>query len=41
MKGLFKYGAIASVFLLTAAPAAFAQTYSSSSGQSRYSKNQG
>jgi len=32
MKGLFKYGAIASVFLLTAAPVAFAQTYNPSSG---------
>jgi len=32
MQGLFKYGAIASVFLLTAAPVAFAQSYNSSGG---------
>jgi len=32
MKGLFKYGAIASIFLLTAGSAAFAQNYSPSSG---------
>jgi hypothetical protein len=32
MKGLFKYGAIASIFLLTAGSAAFAQSYNSSGG---------
>jgi len=32
MNGLFKYGAVASIFLMTAGPAVFAQNYSSSGG---------